>query len=117
MKIIFKCRTREKSYYIDKAIYCGMDYGHDVEVEPGNILSEEIIEETDIGSRDNLPNIEVGDWVYIESLKEERRINEIITSSSGNMIYYLNDKLVETDASYEKWLKLVDECAMLDGRK
>ncbi len=114
MKIVFKKRVREKSYYIDKAVYCGMDYGHDVETEPGNILSEEIIEETDIGSRDNLPNIEVGDWVYIESFKEERRINEIIQSSNGNMIYYLNDELIETDASYAEWLRLVDECAKLD---
>ena len=74
MKIIFKRRIREKSYYISTACY----YGCYVETEPGDIISEEIIEETDIGSHDNLPDIKVGDLVYIETLKEEHRINRII---------------------------------------
>ena len=99
---VFRQRKVEKIYYIDgvrRSIYNKPEfYICDTDL---NILSDDIIGTCDI----EIPLLEPDDKFFLHDINETVTIKERIRSSNGNIVYYCEDKLVETEKTKESFEK------------
>lgn len=112
MKSIFRQREIEKLYEL-KAVsrydYCMSRYSNRV-IAVGN--DEKVISDKEIGRYDiEIPMLEVGDEFFLHDIKEVVVIKSVMRSSDGYIIYYVEDKIIETKntkKSYEECNNRID---------
>lgn len=108
MKTIFRQITREYAYYIDNEYYCGIPCGLMVfsDNNSGDIISDDIIASCDT----EIPTLKVGEKIILNTDNTEVTIKKRNISTDGSIVYYIEDKLVETEYSEQELLRLEKEC-------
>lgn len=99
IKSIFRQREVEKLYKIsvykhyETFGYC-TKYSIEIDDDSKNILSDKIIGEYDV---EKIPMLEVGDAFFLHDISQAVIIKSRMRSSDGSIIYYVLDKIVETE--------------------
>ena len=98
VKSIFRQREIEKIYELS---YCGdwLSFHKENDVNlvavgnTDNIISDKIIGTYDI----EIPMLETGDEFFLHDIQEVIKVKNKMRSSDGYVIYYVEDKVVETE--------------------
>lgn len=102
VKSVFRQREIEKLY---KLRYCGSGYfglfssrtERDVNLtaisNKENIISDKVIGTYDI----KIPMLKIGDEFFLHDIQEIVKVKNKMRSSDGSIIYYVEDKVIETE--------------------
>lgn len=97
VKSIFRQREVENLYYLNKIPHYIYHYNNDVYVNKcdGEIISDKIIGEYDV----DMPLLEERDKFYLSDINQTVVIRERMRGSDGSVVYFLDDKYVDTEKS------------------
>lgn len=98
VRSVFRRREVEKIYEINRYKYSVyyddlLDVRMNMRENTDNIISDKEIGRYDI----ELPMLGVGDKFFLHNIQEEVVIKSRLRSSDGSIVYYVKDKLVETE--------------------
>lgn len=103
VKSIFRQRVIENLYYLRGWGFFNNDEKDKfITSRDGIVVSDKIIGEYDI----DVPLLEEGDKFYLNDIKEAIVVEKRIRSSDGSIVYFVEDKHVDTDNSK----KTMEEC-------
>lgn len=97
VKSIFRQREVENMYCLKKIPHFIYPYNDDIYIDKcdGEIISDKIIREYDV----DMPLLEKGDKFYLSDINQTVVIKERMRGSDGSVVYFLNDKYVDTENS------------------
>lgn len=103
VKSIFRQRVIENLYYLMGWGFFNNNEKHKfIASRDGIVVSDKIIGEYDI----DVPLLEEGDKFYLNDIKEAIVVKKRMRSSDGSIVYFVEDKHVDTDNSK----KTMEEC-------
>lgn len=97
VKSIFRQREVENLYCLNKIPHYIYHHNDDVYIDKcnGKIISDKIIGEYDV----DMPLLEKGDKFYLSDINQTVGILERMRGSDGSVVYFLDDKYVDTENS------------------
>lgn len=97
VKSIFRQREVENLYCLKKIPHYIYSYNDDVYIDKydGEIISDKIIGEYDV----DMPLLEEKDKFYLSDINQTVVIQERMRGSDGSVVYFLDDKYVDTENS------------------
>lgn len=104
IKSVFRRRDVEKIYTI------GGTYGHLCSERSGKTLMDKQIGEYEI----DIPLLEKGDKFYLSDIQEEVIIESRMRGSNGTTVYYVKDKMVETEHTARTYIECMVQIKQLD---
>lgn len=110
VKSVFRRRVLEKVYDFIK--YAHADYFGGVSEEFRISVTHKLVEDKEIGHYDiEIPLLDIGDKFFLDDIKEQVTVTDRMRSSDGSIIYFVEDKVIETEntkRSYEECQKMAD---------
>ena len=103
---VFRQRKVEKIYCIDierkkDYVFSSENYKLFIKDKDLNVLSDDVVGTYDV----EIPLLEPGDKFYLNDINEAVVIKERMRSSDGSIVYYCEDKLIETENTKESFEK------------
>lgn len=115
IKSIFRQREVEKLYelyYYGDDIYglysmkkYEQDVGLSTRINKNNVISDKVIGSYDV----EIPMLEIGDKFFLHDIQEIVIIKNRMRSSDGSIIYYVEDKAVETENTKKTYAECVEK--------